>query len=413
MSQPCPICREPSEQGGTGDYRQVRCPRCGPYVITGTARAMLNARIEDNPIVASRLSYAIRHRTSEDDWLNINSGNLDELIATRLPTLVVQQHNLLRWMAHILDDDRLGSVRAPAYNDLAAVVGARDGQRVSELVNTSISDGLIRMTDDGGWGITPRGWTELEKIQPEPVVPQETSSHLSMRPEVIVAQCPVCGPHRRAEVVASHSERDPPDGDIFETTQFKVLRCGGCGTLYVQRETIFSENEEQEQDPTSGEWKTVLRPTVSFWPEYARRSRPEWFPELTDEISRQLLDEIYSALSSNLLTLAGMGVRALLDRAFELAGADPGGRFDQKLSSLLDNGVIGADEHATFVVLTDAGSAAAHRGWTPEPEQLETTLIAAEDFLHRVAVMPPRIATLREAVPRRPPRQRRTSGGNT
>ncbi|WP_294331043.1 DUF4145 domain-containing protein [uncultured Sphingomonas sp.] len=332
---------------------------------------------------------------------------MDELIATRLPTLAMQRHNLLRWMAEILDDDRLGSVRAPAYNTLAAVVGARDGQRVSELLDQTLSDGHIKMTDDGGWGITAKGWAEFEKLEPRPDEPVETETQLSTRPKVIVAQCPVCGPNRRAEVVASYTERNPPDGLVFEIIQFNVLKCGGCGTLYVQREAVFSEDEEHEQNPISGEWETTLRPTVSYWPEYARRSRPEWFAALTDEISRQLLDETYGAINAGLLTLAGMGVRAVLDRAFELAGADAGGRFDQKLSSLRDRGIIGDDEHATFVVLTDAGSAAVHRGWRPELEQLETALIAAEDFLNRVTIMPGRIATLQQAVPPRPPRPRR------
>ncbi|WP_363321726.1 DUF4145 domain-containing protein [Sphingomonas sp.] len=412
MSKPCPICREPSEQGGGGDYRQVRCPRCGPYVITLTARAMLGARIEDDPAVVARLSYAVRHRTSEGDWLNVNSSNLDDLIGTRLPTLAVQVINLLNWMAEILDDDRLGSVRAPPFNDLSAVVGAKNGQRVAELVEHAISDGLIKMTNDGGWGITPRGWARLDEPEPAPARQPAPPSPTTDRPEIVLGECPVCGPRRRAEVVASHTERDPPDDDVYETTTLSVLKCGGCGSLYARREVTFSEDQEQEQNPRTGEWETVSRPTTTYWPPYARRSRPPWFPELTDETIRRLLDETYTALNENLFTVAGMGVRAVLDRAFELAGADPGGRFDEKLNSLRDDGVIGADEHATFVVLTDAGSAAVHRGWRPEPEQLETILVAAEDFLNRVAVMPSKIETLRQAVPPRPSRPRRRGRGD-
>ncbi|MBM6577024.1 hypothetical protein KCP91_11615 [Microvirga sp. SRT01] len=102
-----------------------------------------------------------------------------------------------------------------------------------------------------------------------------------------------------------------------------------------------------------------------------------------------------------------MGVRALLNRTFDLAGADAGADFDTKLRQLRGAGTVGEAELETLRVMTDAGSAAGHRGWRPDPDQLDTILDAAEALLHCVAVQPARTARLRGAVPPRPTRQRR------
>lgn len=63
---------------------------------------------------------------------------------------------------------------------------------------------------------------------------------------------------------------------------------------------------------------------------------------------------------------------------------------------------IGQSEKKILLVMTDAGSAAAHRGWRPEPEHLDKILEATEALLHRLVVLGPAAAKLRETVPPRP-----------
>lgn len=62
----------------------------------------------------------------------------------------------------------------------------------------------------------------------------------------------------------------------------------------------------------------------------------------------------------------------MLDKTFELAGADPNHGFAQKLTALEEQTVIAANEKELLLIMTDAGSAAAHRGWKPEPEDLDS-----------------------------------------
>ena len=84
----CPICLSPAERGRDRDYghkKQVRCPRCGLYEISGMALAMLKSRINKDPLARARLSHAIRLNTSEVSAFFISSANLDELIQRPLP----------------------------------------------------------------------------------------------------------------------------------------------------------------------------------------------------------------------------------------------------------------------------------------------------------------------------------------
>lgn len=407
MSSQCPICRSPADTGNCGDGRQYACPRCGPYIMSGTARAMLGSRLEDDPRAFSRISHAIRHLTSQMQWLRIDSANLDELARARLPSVAQQTLNLLRWIGEQVGDDRLGYVAIDAV-DLAGFVGVTEEERIRSLLKDLQQRSLVSVADDTV-RLTPAGWTMLETEAPETAMPSPMSTASPhANPAVETAHCPTCGGSRRAEIVAGHTEYYQGENDpTTETVSIRTLRCCGCATLYVRRDAIFSEDEDHEQDPLTGAWRTVACPRTTYWPSAARRDPPSWLGQVTDPVLHQLFDETYQALNADLRTLAAMGVRAVLDRTLELAGADAAAGFAEKLSALTETGAISASERDTLTIMTDAGSAASHRGWQPSPEALDTILDASEAMLFRVAVQPARAQRLRGAVPPRPVRQRR------
>ena len=57
-------------------------------------------------------------------------------------------------------------------------------------------------------------------------------------------------------------------------------------------------------------------------------------------------------------------------------------------------------------MLVDGGSAAAHRGWRPEPEELNTMIDMVESFLYRSFIVGDGIAKLKAAVPPKPKREK-------
>lgn len=146
----CPVCLNPAERGRDADYgerKQVRCPRCGPFMITRTALAMLHSRTSDDQLARARLSHAIRMATGESEWLLIDSMNLDVLVKMKLPEIGTQLRNLTTWIAEKLGDDQLGMVPFEPEN-LAAIVGATNGDRVERLIDFGLKRGILTRKGD-------------------------------------------------------------------------------------------------------------------------------------------------------------------------------------------------------------------------------------------------------------------------
>ena len=85
-------------------------------------------------------------------------------------------------------------------------------------------------------------------------------------------------------------------------------------------------------------------------------------------------------------------------------GVDPALGFNEKLDALLGRGKIGQSERETLEVLTDAGGAAAHRGWKPTITQLDTLMTIGEQFLYRTIILKGQAKALKSKIP---PRQKR------
>jgi hypothetical protein len=80
-------------------------------------------------------------------------------------------------------------------------------------------------------------------------------------------------------------------------------------------------------------------------------------------------------------------LRTAFDRASELLGVDPAKKFAEKLTDLVSCGNIGSSEKDTLDTLTDAAGAAAHRGWKPNPKELNTMMDIIEAFLYRTFIL--------------------------
>jgi hypothetical protein len=94
--------------------------------------------------------------------------------------------------------------------------------------------------------------------------------------------------------------------------------------------------------------------------------------------------------------LSAIGIRTSFDVASELLGVDPNLSFDKKLKELVSLGKIGTVDSDRLSALIDAGSASAHRGWTPTPEDLSTMVDVLEHFVYEAFVGPARRKALDE-----------------
>ena len=221
-------------------------------------------------------------------------------------------------------------------------------------------------------------------------------------PKIIKAHCPRCGAGTNACVRAEHTvaAADPDDGTSSSDTG-RILECCGCERVYFQRNFWFSEWETVGQHPITGDPCLEGGIETTYWPAPITRAEPKWIAEIhaADRTLDQLLSEMYTALNSDLRVLAAIAARTTFDRSSELLGIDPALSFKRKLSALVDRGKISTDESEILAALIDAGGAAAHRGWRPAPDDLNTMIDVVEAFLHRSFILGDGIKKLKAAVP--------------
>jgi hypothetical protein len=243
--------------------------------------------------------------------------------------------------------------------------------------------------------------------------------------DILRGHCPDCGADRNAEVLAEDTleATDEPSG-IWYSSTYSILRCLGCDRRYIRLAQACSEDTDWEDDPETGEPFEAINERVTYWPSSpppsrTKRSRPEWLdpelslgfasddPELSFGLASDypelavLLSEVYTALDNDLDILATIGIRTVFDYASQKLGTDPSQNFAEKLKELAAGNKIGGEEKEMLFVLTDAGSAAAHRGWKPPKHVIDHLLAALENFLERAFVLKHHIRRVKKVIPAR------------
>jgi hypothetical protein len=225
-------------------------------------------------------------------------------------------------------------------------------------------------------------------------------------PKRIKAHCPQCGPNRWADVKAKFKTHEDIDERVWAESKYYILQCPACEEVYFLSDDVFSANVTYREDPITGVEEADYAHTIKQWPSPSHRQRPDWMSEiwLYDLQIHKLLADTYKALDNHLYIFAAIGIRTTFDRASEFLGVDPAKRFDEKLYELFDRGKIGKDEREMLDALTNAGSAAAHRGWEPSAQQLDVMMSSIEGFIYRAFILGHQTKSLREAVPPKPAR---------
>ena len=411
----CPVCQGETVYHGESDHgerRRFSCPRCGKFQITGTALSMLAGRLAGVENRYARLSHAIRRRQDEgEEWFLVTSANIDELVNSPLPDITSQCGNLVRWAARNLGDDKLGTVTLPKLEHLAAVVGTVDGSRVDRLLRHAVDQGLINVNEGGELALTPRGW-EMAALSntatgtsPESGAKRkESEKGDEARPgATVIANCNKCGGDRNAYIRATHAVPES-DGEASCETVMEILECGGCSGMSVRRRYWFSEWEDVYEDPLTGRLVKYMPEEITYWPAKQSRARPEWRDRLPDGNLRQVMEEVYVAIDHGLSVLAAIGARTLLDRAMLLKVGDQKNGFQGKLDAMVVAGHMLPEEKDKFLVIVDAGSAAAHRAHVPDERTLDSVLSAVEALLHRLYVFPGEVKHVEASTPKRPSR---------
>jgi hypothetical protein len=99
----------------------------------------------------------------------------------------------------------------------------------------------------------------------------------------VKGHCPECGPGRLADVVGHYERRYEGDDDnlgIWGTTDYRILQCRGCEAVYFKISKVFSEDEDYQINPNTGEEEVYLPRRITYWPAPSKRKPPDWSAEL-------------------------------------------------------------------------------------------------------------------------------------
>ena len=208
----------------------------------------------------------------------------------------------------------------------------------------------------------------------------------------IKAHCNECGEVNHEVLHEDRTGWSAADDVVNGGTISTMLKCSGCDLVKLQ-----SLEWNSEQDVTR----------VTYSPPAAYRNKPDWFHLLRLELddSEQFVDtllgEIYVALQNDLLNLAVMGVRSLLEKIMISKTGDLHS-FDKHIAAFESLGYVSTIEAKRLKTVLEAGHAAIHRSFKPAFEDVLTSVDIAEHIIATVYVHEKPVADLSSRVPPRP-----------
>ncbi|MCO7626414.1 DUF4145 domain-containing protein [Pseudomonas fluorescens] len=227
------------------------------------------------------------------------------------------------------------------------------------------------------------------------------------------AHCPRCDGERICWI---HGEFEKPwdwdDGQhsMWGQSDYKLAQCCGCEEVFFHESSWDSEDRDYEYDPKTSQEVAVFPRTITTFPAPKKESKqPDWVWDIA-KIDPQLftiLSEMYQAYEHGAFILASVGLRTAFDRTTEVLKIDPELTLKEKVALLLNDGYIGDTESQTLGVVTDAGSAAAHRAWTPTQKEFETLLKTLELFIQHTVVSGKSALNVADSIPKRPPKKQK------
>lgn len=210
-----------------------------------------------------------------------------------------------------------------------------------------------------------------------------------MPKETCQCPCNTCGVETEHDVtlLSTVSEEGLKENPI--TREISAISCRGCKTAAI-REKIVKKNTEGGQ--------LIYKPP-RLW-----LQQPKWVEdEAIDNTVYGLLVEVYSAANDNQFRLLAMGVRAVLDYVMTYLVNDIGG-FEKKLDEMVKQEHISRKQKDMLLVVIDAGSATAHRGFKPPRDLLMQMIDVMGIIIRQHYITGPMLQTLKTHIPPRPSR---------
>lgn len=221
----------------------------------------------------------------------------------------------------------------------------------------------------------------------------------------IRSRCNNCSTSTNHDVLHSEkstwSEEIDEHSNIYGGSEYFFLRCRGCETVKVLRQSWFSEDVDEQGSPRIQE--------SSIPPETDRRD-PEWFHKLIDIFDYDrtsenaciagLLREIYVACQNDQRRLAAMGVRALLEHIM-ISKVGDNRTFVENLEKFYEERYISRQQKEILEAVLEVGHATMHRYHHPSKEDLRIIVDILENIVQTVVVHDKEAKNLKSRTPQR------------
>lgn len=221
----------------------------------------------------------------------------------------------------------------------------------------------------------------------------------------VKAHCPTCDGERTCDVHGTIYKawdwEDKYNGhSVNGGVDHSLLQCRGCESVFYETQSWNSEDIDQYYNAMGQEQYDNPKEKLTY-PKPKAKTKPLWFDAMQkkDRQLHRILSQMYIAHDNHAHILTAVGLRTALDRSTEVLGIDPAKTFDEKLNELRDGGWIGQTERDILGVVTDAGNAAAHRGWEPDDQEVSQLLSALEVFLQRAFVVGQHALNIKNNIP--------------
>jgi hypothetical protein len=171
-------------------------------------------------------------------------------------------------------------------------------------------------------------------------------------------------------------------GDVQASENYQTIQCLGCDSISFR---LVRSNSEDFDVTLEGDFIYSEREEV-YPPRAAGR------PKLTDSYLlpyrvREVYEETYKALSSEMYVLAAIGIRTLVEAVCDAEDAQGRGPKN-KIDSLVKLGVLTKDGAQILHKVRQIGNLAAHEVKRHDPKTLGTAFDVAENLLQNVYILP-------------------------
>lgn len=211
----------------------------------------------------------------------------------------------------------------------------------------------------------------------------------NLKPKVVKVPCIDCGGYaRNHDVVGEFLDKwdDDKSGECGGNT-YQICQCKGCESVRFRKESwdTFTLDPETNVPDTH----TEIYPQVS----YSDRL-PIETSDLPKSVS-QIYSETIIAFNAGALTLAGGGLRAIVE-AICIDRKVSGRNLQTKIDDLVAKGLLAKPQADLLHEERYIGNAALHEILPPAKQEIEDGIVIVEGLINTIYILPIRAQRLRE-----------------